>query len=366
MAKSPFSPYTFRMAEPAAPPEDDFFLPYLCSGSVLILVVLIAELTAFVLTIANHLPDEGVPLWLDLARMSMFLQWIALTSSGVLCLIRRHLVHLPLMQASLICYGLLLMVTGVMSEIAYRLSLYTGIGQELMQGSHTGFMLRNLLICAIVSGLVLRYFYVLHQWRRNVRREARTRFEMLQARIRPHFLFNSMNTIAALIRGKPELAERAVEDLSDLFRASLADASASVTLSEELAVARQYSDIEALRLGERLRFDWRVDGVPQDARLPRLTLQPLIENAIYHGIEPLGEGGTVSIRAHESQGRIEIEIRNPLPADPTPPRRGSRMALDNVSERLQLAWPGRARLEHGREGNEYRVRLAFPYEVGAA
>ncbi len=354
------------MAEPAVPPEDDFFLPYLCSGSVLLVVVLIAELTAFVLTIAKHLPDEGVPLWLDLARMSLFMQWIALTSSGVLCTARRYLVRLPLMQASFICYGLLLVVTALMSEIAYQLSIYTGIGQELMPGSHGGFVLRNLLICAIVSALVLRYFYVLHQWRRNVRREARTRFEMLQARIRPHFLFNSMNTIAALIRGKPELAERAVEDLSDLFRASLADASASVPLAEELAVARQYADIESLRLGERLKFDWQVDGVPQDARLPRLTLQPLIENAIYHGIEPLGEGGTVSIRAHEAGGCIEIEIRNPVPADPTPSRRGSRMALDNVSERLELAWPGRARLEHGREGGEYRVRLAFPYQAGAA
>ena len=354
------------MAEPAAPPEDDFFLPYLCSGNVLLLVVLIAELTAFVLTIAKHLPDEGVPLWLDLARMSLFLQWIALASSGVLCAARRHLAHLPLLRASLLCYGLLLAITGLMSELAYRLSLYTGIGQELMPASHGGFVLRNLLICAIVSALVLRYFYVLHQWRRNVQREARTRFEMLQARIRPHFLFNSMNTIAALIRGRPELAERAVEDLSDLFRASLADASASVPLAEELAVARQYASIEALRLGPRLKFEWQVDGVPQDARLPRLTLQPLIENAIYHGIEPLGEGGTVSIQARQTDGLIEIEIRNPLPSDDTPARRGSRMALDNVRERLGLAWPGRARLEHGREGDVYRVHLVFPYEGGSA
>ena len=354
------------MAAPAAPPEDDFFLPYLCSGGVLLVVVLIAELTACVLTIAKHLPDEGVPLWLDLARMSLFMQWIALTSSGVLCTARRYLVRLPLDQASLASYGLLLATTALMSEIAYRLSLYTGIGQELMPGSHGGFVLRNLIVCAIVSALVLRYFYVLHQWRRNVRREAITRFEMLQARIRPHFLFNSMNTIASLIRGKPELAERAVEDLSDLFRASLADASASVPLSEELAVARQYANIEALRLGPRLKFDWQVDGAPGDARLPRLTLQPLIENAIYHGIEPLGEGGTVSVRAREADGRIEIEIRNPLPPYPTPARRGSRMALDNVSERLELAWPGRARFEHGREADEYRVRLGFPYQRGGA
>src|SRR5262249_543197 len=158
-------------------------------------------------------------------------------------------------------------VTLVMSEIAFRLSENTGIGQQLLPASHAGFVLRNLLICGIVSALMLRYFYVLHQWRSNVRREASTRFEVLQARIRPHFLFNSMNTIAGLIRGRPELAERAVEDLSDLFRASLADASARIPLSEELAVTRQYADIEALRLGERLKVDWQMDAVPQDAHL---------------------------------------------------------------------------------------------------
>ncbi|HEY1991819.1 MAG TPA: histidine kinase, partial [Gammaproteobacteria bacterium] len=267
------------MADNPSPgaPADDFFLPELCSGGVVLVVVLIAELTAMMLAIAKHLPGEGVPLWLDLARISLFLQWIALASAGVLCAARPHLMRMPLRAALVLSYAMLLGVTLLMSEIAFRLSENTGIGQQLLPASHAGFVLRNLLICAIVSALVLRYFYVMHQWRSNVRREASTRFEVLQARIRPHFLFNSMNTIAALIRGKPELAERAVEDLSDLFRASLADSSARIPLSEELAVTRQYAGIEALRLGERLKIEWRMDGVPLDAQLPRLTLQPLIE-----------------------------------------------------------------------------------------
>ena len=209
---------------------------------------------------------------------------------------------------------------------------------------------------------MLRYFYVLHQWRSNVRREAGSRYEVLQARIRPHFLFNSMNTIVALIRGRPELAERAVEDLSDLFRASLADSSARIPLAEELAVTRQYAAIEALRLGERLKIDWHLDAVPQDAHLPRLTLQPLIENAIYHGIEPCMEGGTVSVTGSYKEGRVDIEIRNPLPPEGVSGRSGRQMAVDNVRERLVLAWPGKAGLEHGRDGSGYRVRLYFPYE----
>ncbi|HEY3644140.1 MAG TPA: histidine kinase [Gammaproteobacteria bacterium] len=346
--------------------SDDFFLPELCTGGVVLVVVLIAELTAFVLTIAKHLPGEGESLWLDLARISLFLQWISLASAGLLCAVRPRLMRMPLRHAIGLSYGLLLAVTGFMSEIAFQLTQNTGIGQELLPASHSGFVLRNLIICAIVSALVLRYFYVLHQWRSNVRREALSRFEVLQARIRPHFLFNSMNTIAALIRGRPELAERAVEDLSDLFRASLADSSARIPLAEELAVARQYAGIEQLRLGERLVIDWQLDQVPQDARLPRLTLQPLIENAIYHGIEPRGEGGTVSVQGSCKDGRVDIEIRNPLPSDGSPGRQGRQMAVDNVRERLQLAWPGRAGLEHGREGEGYRVHLHFPYETAGA
>ena len=363
MAKNPFSPYTFSMADAAPPTQDDFFLPELCSGPVVIVVVLIAELTAFMLTMAKHTPDEGVGLWLDLARISLFLQWIALTSTGVLCMARRYLVRMPLRRAAMLSYLLLLLVTLAMSEIAFQLSVTVGAGRELLPASHAGFVLRNLIICAIVSALVLRYFYVLHQWKSNVRREAGARFEILQARIRPHFLFNSMNTIAALIRGRPELAERAIEDLSDLFRASLNDTGVSVPLSEELSLAKQYADIEALRLGERLRIEWRLDGVPMDARLPRLTLQPLIENAIYHGIEPLDQGGSVSVAGTSAAGMVQIEIRNPLPPEGTPVRRGRQMALENVRERLGLTWPGRARLDQERSAAEFCVRLSFPYEA---
>ena len=345
------------------PSHDDFFLPELCSGPVVIIVVLIAELTAFMLTMAKHLPDEGAPLWLDLARISLFLQWIALTSTGVLCMARRYLVRMPLRQAALTSYALLLAITLFMSEIAFQLSMNTGAGRELLPASHSGFVLRNLVICAIVSAVVLRYFYVLHQWKRNVRREAGARFEILQARIRPHFLFNSMNTIAALIRGRPELAERAIEDLSDLFRASLSDASVSVPLSEEMSLAKQYAEIETLRLGERLKLEWKMADVPADARLPRLTLQPLIENAIYHGIEPLDGGGCVQIKGACETGTVRIEIRNPLPPQGTPARHGRQMALDNVRERLSLTWPGRARLEQERSAEEFCVRLSFPYEA---
>jgi two-component system, LytTR family, sensor histidine kinase AlgZ len=346
---------------PAQDKNPEFFLPDFCSAPIVLVVVLIAELTAFVLVIARHLPDEGVLLWLDLARISLFLQWIALSSAAALCIARKPLARIPERFAALASYALLLLITAILSEIAYQLSNYTGIGHELLPTSHAGFVTRNLIVCAIISALMLRYFYIQYQWKRNIQSEARSRIEALQARIRPHFLFNSMNTIASLIRARPELAERAVEDLSDLFRASLTE-SAHVALREEVALTKQYLEIETLRLGDRLRVHWQIDALPLDARLPRLTLQPLLENAIYHGVETLAEGGDVEIQGHLQDGLLHISIRNPLPAAGTPRRHGNQMALENVRERLTLAWPGRAKVEVDSGGEHFRVSVQLPYE----
>jgi two-component system sensor histidine kinase AlgZ len=131
----------------------EFFLPDFCSAPIVLVVVLIAELTAFVLVIARHLPGEGMSLWLDLARISLFLQWIALSSAGVLCLSRRSLTHIPQRFAAFASYVLLLLVTAILSEIAYQLSNYTGIGHELLPASHAGFVVRNLIVCAIISAM---------------------------------------------------------------------------------------------------------------------------------------------------------------------------------------------------------------------
>ena len=352
------------MAEPrdASPAPGEFFLPDFCSAPVVLVVILIAELTAFVFTIARHLPGDGMPLWLDLARVSLLLQWIGLTSAAVLCVARKPLARMPLRRAAVASYMLLLLTTGVLSEIAYELATYTGIGEEFLPASHGGFVLRNLIVCAIVSILVLRYFYVQHQWKRNVQREARARIEALQARIRPHFLFNSMNTIAALIHSKPDLAERTIEDLADLFRASLKKTSPTVTLAEEMAMAQQYQRIEELRLGERLKVNWQTDALPADAHVPQLLLQPLLENAIYHGIETQPHGGTVEVLGTRDADILNIEISNPLPPENAPRRHGNQMAMENVRQRLMLAWPERASLSVNTADGFYRVCLCFPYE----
>ena len=221
-------------------------------------------------------------------------------------------------------------------------------------------MLPNLLIAAIVGALTLRYFYVADEWRRSVELEARARIRALQARIRPHFLFNSMNTIAALTRSDPARAEEAIEDLADLFRFNLRDAQGQISLRQELEVARIYQRIEQLRLGERLQVRWKVADLPARALMPSLLLQPLLENAIGHGVERLPEGGTVTVQGRTIGETVEIEVSNPVPLEPRPARSGHRIALDNIRQRLELAYPGRSAIEVDDGGDTFRVRLRFP------
>jgi two-component system sensor histidine kinase AlgZ len=221
------------------------------------------------------------------------------------------------------------------------------------------FAVGNVWIGLIITGLALRYFYVSHHWRRSVELRAAARVHALQARIRPHFLFNSMNTIASLTRSNPTRAEQAVQDLADLFRATLSDKRDTITLAEELEVARTYQRMEQLRLGPRLQVEWRIDSLPSNALVPGLMIQPLLENAIYHGIEPRAEGGTVTITGELSGDLVTIVVRNPL--DPSPGmREGNRLALANIRERLGLMYGERALMKSGRFDAEYIVTLRFP------
>jgi two-component system sensor histidine kinase AlgZ len=210
---------------------------------------------------------------------------------------------------------------------------------------------------------VLRYLYVRHQWQQQIQAEAQARVQALQARIRPHFLFNSMNSIAALTRSDSERAELAVQDLADLFRVSLRDASERVTLEEEIDIAQRYLRLESLRLGDRLRVDWSIERLPRKRLVPSLILQPLLENAVYHGIEPLPEGGRIAIDGAAEGRRIDIRIRNPKTCGRgTAHRSGNRIALDNIRLRLQLAFGSQAGVALREVDDEFETTLYFPRE----
>jgi two-component system sensor histidine kinase AlgZ len=185
--------------------------------------------------------------------------------------------------------------------------------------------------------------------------------EALQARIRPHFLFNSMNTVAALVRLDPAAAERTIEDLSELFRAALGQhGSRDGTLGEELTLVDRYLAIEQLRLGERLRVRRDLDSLPRDVPLPRLLLQPLVENAVRHGIQPLREGGEVILSGRRKGDVLVVVIDNPLPSSPASAGHGH--GLDNVRQRIAHHYGARGKVTAGPEGDRFVVRLQLPLE----
>jgi two-component system sensor histidine kinase AlgZ len=354
---------TATPAPPGSPgsANDTLFLPDFCGIRTVFVVVITGELLAFVLAIARA--GQG---WHDLALISLFIQWVGLTCAALLCACRRLLARLGDVPAGFASYGLVLTVTLALSELGYRL-VEAPLGLSDPEGVwHREFVLRNLAVSAIVGAVALRYLYVQHQWKTNLESESRARIQALHSRIRPHFLFNSMNTIASLTRSQPTLAEQVVEDLADLFRVSLADAGIPASLGRELEVCRQYLRIEALRLGNRLAVEWHTEALPPDALLPALSVQPLLENAIYHGIEPHPAGGLVRIAGAREGERLRLSICNSLAAGAAErARSGNRLAQDNVRQRLHAFFKGGGALRVEPDEGEYRVHLEFPYVTSA-
>lgn len=336
---------------------DDFFVPELCESEALLGLVLLAELLVLVLVLAE--PMQPAFNWVRLALVSLFVQWIVLLSAGTMCLLRPLLARLRAAIAGLVCCGLVVGLTLACTALA---DIYQ-LGGPLVRDGEVNLYLRHALIGLIMSGLLLRYFYLQSQWRRQEQAELRSRIESLQARIRPHFLFNSLNSIASLVVSDPSKAEQAVLDLSDLFRASLARHGSLVTWGEELELSRRYLSIEQYRLGDRLRVDWQVDGVPEDVPIPQLTLQPMLENALIHGIQPRIEGGVVSVTASYEDGVFTLEVGNPF--DETaqaPASRGTQQGLRNIDARLTALFGSAASLSvERREGRHYTC-LRYPCE----
>ncbi len=339
------------------------YLPDLCAPVAVLGVVLTAELVAIALTLARQ--SQWVSFFADLGRTSFVLMCLSLSSAAVLCSLRPRLARTALRDGSLIAWGAVVLNISLVSAAIWW------AGETLAPSAAEAgwlpadpwfFAARNIGIGGVIAAGVLRYCYVSEQWQGNVRREAEARIHALQARIRPHFLFNSMNTIASLTRSNPAAAEQAVEDLADLFRASLADARQRITMAEELEIARVYERMEQQRLGERLQVKWRLDGVPMDAVIPSLIIQPLLENAIYHGIERLAGPGVVLVEGRRRDELICIGVSNPRAPAGAAERKGNQMALENIRERLALAFGPSASLTIDSTAERYQVTLSFPYQ----
>lgn len=189
------------------------------------------------------------------------------------------------------------------------------------------------------------------------------RLQALQARIRPHFLFNSLNAVLSLIRTEPTKAERAIEDMADLFRVFMRENRELVTLKRELDISWQYLELERLRLGDRLVLEWNTDKMPEQALIPPLVLQPLLENAVYHGIEPSSKAGVVRIDIFRSDGEVHLVVRNPWHVDYEGRHaKGNRMAMANIRERLALHYDAEASIKASMGSDFYQVHIVLPYK----
>lgn len=275
------------------------FLPHLCNGSAVFALVIVGELIAFALVLSNNpLRDFS---WSLLGYVSMTVQWIMLLSALVLCRLSSVFSRLPVVLSGGLAYVTVLLIALAVLSLALWLAY----------GSINGWaLLKNMVLAAIFSGIFLRYLYVQQQLRNQQHAELQSRIQALHARIRPHFLFNAMNAVASLIPVNPVLAEKVVEDLSRLFRVSL-QAASLVSLDDEIDVCRRYSEIEQIRLGERLQFEWDCQHSDGSIAVPSLFLQPLIENAIYHGIQRLPDGGTIVVQTR-TPTRVKTKASMPM------------------------------------------------------
>lgn len=327
-------------------------LPDLCTPASLLGLVLIGEALALVLVLAD---TRSALSWSKLGVVSMSLQWIVLIDAFCLCRLRPLLNRLPPITSGCLALFICLTVAGAILTLSHWLYLHP------MDPGNLG---RSFLIAALFTAILLRYLYLQQQLVNQQKAELQARIQSLQARIRPHFLFNSMNTIASLIPVDPHAAEETLEDLSDLFRASL-QKPGLVNVEDEVNLCKRYIAVEQRRLGDRLTMQWHYDTPLPEVKIPSLILQPLLENAICHGIQRLPKGGEIKVEIQASDS-LEVIIINPIPTLPSSATdRGNKIALDNIRHRLELYFSKGAELTIDRLIDEslFKVKLTFPMTI---
>lgn len=244
--------------------------------------------------------------------------------------------------------------------VLFASSSVHGLISQLLIFNDLPGLVRTLFFVLMLTAITL-YYFNLHL-RAYSPAVAEARLQALQARIRPHFLFNSINAVLSLIRSQPKQAETALEDMADLFRVLMGDNRDLVPLAQEISLCRQYLALEKLRLEERLIVQWQIDDMPPDALIPPLLLQPLIENAVYHGIEPLAAGGVITIQIYTKRNEVHLILNNPYNAKNNH-NSGNKMALNNIKERLTLHFDLEASLKSTQADGRYQVHIILPHTV---
>lgn len=345
----------------AAVTEEAEFLPNFCSGWIVFNVIVIAEMLAIVITVVIPRYIISPYLLQNLLLISIFVQWVALSGTAVLCLTRRYLNRLPGLQALAAAYVLLLATTWAITEATLWLLWVSGQTPSPRPEWASHLLIATIIIAAFVYALLLRYFVAKHELMQRTLSEERTRIQAMLSRIRPHFVYSSMNIIASLIRSEPAKAESAIEDIADVFRMMLSQKEMLVPIRNEIELAHKYLALEALRLDNRLVVNWDVGKFARRAVMPVLTLQPLLENAIRHGVEPNPNGGVITVRLWEHENSIYIKIVNPIHRTKANGKEEAySMTLADIRLRLRNYYGDAARLDFGREGGEFVVTLILP------
>lgn len=341
------------------------FFPNFRSFGLALRLVFLAEVVVVILTLSRN-PVLNEHAWQDFVILSALGLSISLSSMVLLALASGWLGRMSFLSGMLAALVLLFAtIVGSVEGLVFMLYDWGYIPQRWPPW-HDSMLIRALAIGGIIGILVLRYLVLAQRAQLDARLEQEARMQALQSRIRPHFLFNSMNSIASLTRSDPARAEAALQDLADLFRVLLADARKLVPISAEREISRQYLEIEKLRLGDRLNVAWTTNNIPRNALIPALTLQPLLENAIYHGIEPRFGGGTLKIDLWTEADSLNIMISNPLPEVRKHAHgRGNKIAMDNIHQRLITHFGAKqAAMQSFEEGNQYYVKLKMPIVRG--
>ena len=321
-------------------------LPNFCNLGVMLRSLVIVNLLLVAAAVIRSSTFDSV--WFEFLILAAFGEPVLILSLVALCAARRWLHAMGYVGA----LGAL-----AVFELAIGWLLYQASGSILLDRRPMSYA-QVMFLVFFVTAVTLAYFDL--RARALSPAIAEARIQALQARIRPHFLYNSINAVLSLIRSEPRRAERALEDLADLFRVLMADNRTLAPIANEVELARQYLALESLRLGERLQVTWRTGSMPGDALVPPLVLQPLVENAVYHGIEPSDSGGAIEIDIGLVGGQLVMELKNPFPGGGRHSA-GNRMAIVNIRERLQLHFDAEASMRSEVKDGSYKVTIRLPY-----
>jgi two-component system sensor histidine kinase AlgZ len=347
-AKRSFIPSSAASVRPAI----DLVIPDCCNIGVIfrVLVAVNVAVLAAILLRTSGLRTG----FLEFVEASILVEVACLSSLLALCGVRKLIRTMPQWAQRAACALVPAAVTALLIHFFSTLDLF-------QQGFTNLTMAKGVLLAALF-GIVLQHYFEMRT-RAFSPALAEARLQALQARIQPHFLFNSLNAVLSLIRTEPRQAETTLEDLADLFRVLIRDGRDMTTLEDEIRVCKQYLSIEKVRLGQRLQVQWESVDISKEimsrAQIPSLLLQPLLENAVHYGVEPSSKPVLIQVHLSRSIDRIDIAVVNPFHGDA--PSTGNHMALENIRERLALLYDVEAQLTTTVARGYFEVRLRFPY-----